>query len=75
MPGSKISNAPPNNSFATSFLHLKLRRGHKEDYMETGKSKAGIGSDEGGYVLVGGVRKGGSLIRVPQAVLCSSFSA
>lgn len=47
------------------FMHLKLRRGCKEDYVETGESKAGIGSHESGYVLLGGVRKAGSLIRAP----------
>ena len=31
MPGSKISNAPKNNSFAASLMHLKLRREGKED--------------------------------------------
>lgn len=34
MPGSKISNAPQNNSFAASFMHLKLRREGKEDCVE-----------------------------------------
>ena len=33
MPGSKVSNVPENNSFATSFMHLKLRREHREDCM------------------------------------------
>ena len=31
MLGSKISNAPENNSFAASFMHLKLRRGTNKD--------------------------------------------
>lgn len=43
MQGSKISNAPENNNFAASFMHLKLRRESKENYMEVGESKAGIG--------------------------------
>lgn len=42
MPGRKSSNAPENNDFAASFMHLKLRRKFKEDYMEVG---------EGGYHL------------------------
>lgn len=63
MQKSKISDAPENN-FAVSFMHLKLRRGHKEDYMKVGeKSKAGIRlqdinkvvcSFEGGHILEGG---------------------
>ena len=43
MPGSRISDALENNICAVSFLHLKLRRGGKEDYMEVGENKAGIG--------------------------------
>ena len=34
MLGSKISNTPENNSFASSFIHLKLRGGGREEYME-----------------------------------------
>lgn len=36
-----ITNAPENNSFAVSFMDLKLRSEHKEDYAEVGESKAG----------------------------------
>ena len=43
MKGSKISIAPESNSFADSFMHLNLRREYKEDYMEVGESKLGIG--------------------------------
>ena len=43
MKGSKIVNSPENNSFAVSFIHLRLRREPKEDYTEVGESKAGIG--------------------------------
>ena len=42
MLGSKISNAPENNSSAASFMHLELRREGKKDYMAVGESKAGI---------------------------------
>ena len=31
MPGSKFSNGVENNSFATSFMYLKLRRECKEE--------------------------------------------
>lgn len=40
---SKNSNAPGNNNFAASFMHSKLRRSHKEEYMDMGKSKARTG--------------------------------
>lgn len=43
MPGRKISNAPKTNNFAASFVPLKLKREFKEDYMEGGESKAGVG--------------------------------
>ena len=43
MPGSKTSNALESNSLAASFMHLGLRRECKEDYMEVGESKTGIG--------------------------------
>ena len=36
--GEQISNAPENNSVAVSFMHLKLRRDHKEDYRKKGES-------------------------------------
>ena len=49
MLGIKISNALESNSFAVSFMHLKLKRGHKEDYRKVGESKAGVGLDD--YVL------------------------
>lgn len=42
-PGSKISNAPKNNSFVASFMPLKLRRDCMEDYIRMGESKIGIG--------------------------------
>lgn len=42
MLGSKISNAPENNSFATSFMHLKFRKGRKDYYKEVGDSQVGI---------------------------------
>lgn len=42
MLGSKISNAQDNNSFATAFMHLRLRREFKEDYMRVGESKIRI---------------------------------
>ena len=42
MPGSKISNVLESNSFAASFMYLKLRRGCKKDYMEIGESQVGI---------------------------------
>lgn len=32
MLGKKISNSPESNSFVASFMHLKLRQEHKEDY-------------------------------------------
>ena len=28
-----------NDSFAVSFIHLELRRKHKEDFLKVGKSK------------------------------------
>lgn len=37
MSGSYILNAPKNNSFTSSFLHLNLRREPKEGYMKVGK--------------------------------------
>lgn len=40
--------APENNGFAASSIHLKLRRECKEDYMTVGEGKAGTGLD---YVL------------------------
>lgn len=40
---SKISNAPKYDSFAISFLHLKLKRDHKEDYMKAVDSKGSGG--------------------------------
>ena len=49
MLGSKISVALENNNFAVSFIHLQLRRDHKEDYIMMGESKAGIGLQD--YVL------------------------
>lgn len=46
LPGSTISNAPENNSFTVSLMHLELRRERKEDEMEVGESKVGIGLQE-----------------------------
>lgn len=43
MPGSKISNASQNNSFVVSFMQLKLRGEHKEDYKEVEKCKVDFG--------------------------------
>ena len=40
---SKISNVPDYDSFAVPFMHWKLRRGCKENYMKEGESKAGAG--------------------------------
>lgn len=37
MLGKKISNSPESNSFVASFMHLKLRQEHKEDYAEMGR--------------------------------------
>lgn len=42
MPGTKISNAQENGSFAVSFIHLELRRECK-GYMKVGEGKEGIG--------------------------------
>lgn len=46
MLGSKISNTPDNNGFTVSLMHLKSKRGHKEDYTEMGESKMGVGSQD-----------------------------
>ena len=43
MPGSTISDAPDNNCCAASFLCLRLRSGHTEDYLEVGESEVGAG--------------------------------
>lgn len=40
---SKISNAPKNNSFAASFMHLKLKRLLRKIIWRWGKAK--LGSD------------------------------
>lgn len=59
---SEISDAVEMDSFAMSFMHLVLRREHKEDYTEVGGSTARWGMDyrivnkitcslEGGYGL------------------------
>lgn len=42
MPEHKISSAPRNRSFASSFKHVKLWTECKEDYMGVGESKAGM---------------------------------
>lgn len=42
MPGSNISNALKNDSYAVSFIHLELK-GCKEAYVKAGESKVGIG--------------------------------
>lgn len=36
--GSKISNAPANDSFVVSFVHLELGREHKEDSWQKQKA-------------------------------------
>ena len=41
--GSEVSNALKSDSFSFSFMHLELRREHKEDYIKARKSKAEIG--------------------------------
>ena len=53
MLGSKIWNAPENYSFVASFMHLKLRKEPKENYMEAGTSKVGTGLQDSqqNYVL------------------------
>lgn len=38
-PGNEISNAPENDSFSDSFMHLESRRDFKEDYMEVGEAR------------------------------------
>ena len=43
MPQGKTSDAPEKDSFAVSFVHLKLRQEPKEDYMKVGESKVRIG--------------------------------
>lgn len=42
MLGSKVSNTSENNSFAVSFMRLKLMRESKEDYLEVEKGKVRI---------------------------------
>ena len=58
MLGSKISNAPENNSFAASFMRLELRRELRKITWRCEKSKVGLDyrivnktmcSLEGGY--------------------------
>ena len=46
MLGCSISNAPKSNSFEVSFIHLKLREKHKEDYVEVGGGNTGMGLQE-----------------------------
>lgn len=41
MPGRTISNAPKSGSFAVSFVHFKLRRKCKENYVNMKESKVG----------------------------------
>ena len=41
LPGSKMSNAPENDSFAVSFIHVELRRDCKRDYVKVGESNVG----------------------------------
>ena len=63
MARSKISKALGGNSFAGSFMHLKLRRGRKEDDGKVGKARqglddrivAGIVCSRGGGRFKGGV--------------------
>lgn len=42
-PGSKISNAPENNSAVVSVIPLELERELKEDYIKVGERKVGVG--------------------------------
>lgn len=42
--GNQISNALENNSFTVFFMHSKLRRECKKDYMEVGDNKVGSGN-------------------------------
>ena len=46
MLGSKISNALKNNRFAISFMHVRLRREHKEDYLRVEGSRVSIGLED-----------------------------
>ena len=39
MLGSKTANAPENNSFVISFMHLKYRSGLKKDGTEAGETR------------------------------------
>lgn len=41
MPGSKISGALENDSFAVPLIHLELGRGRKEEDREVGASRLG----------------------------------
>ena len=43
MRGSRISDVPENDNFATFFLYLKLKRECKQDYMKVEESKMGNG--------------------------------
>lgn len=38
---TEMSNALERDNFAVSFMHLKIRRELKEDYMKRGESKVG----------------------------------
>lgn len=46
MSGSKLLSTVENNSCTVSFMHLRLRRKCKEDYVKVGGSKVGIGLQE-----------------------------
>lgn len=37
-----MSNAPGNANLAVSFMHIKLRRESKEDYMKMDENKTGV---------------------------------
>ena len=41
-PGSKISNALRNDSFAVSFMYLELRREAKDDYVTVGRKQGRV---------------------------------
>lgn len=42
LPGSRISNAPENDSFIGFLNAFKIRVGAKEDCMNMGESKSGV---------------------------------
>lgn len=50
MPGIKIS-ARENNNFTASFIHLRLSRGHKEDYVGGSSAEIGVQDSWQDHVL------------------------